>query len=70
MSKQQEDERLLVRAKVVAIGVILTLMSLLTVSAVIGHPDTGPLIVLFPALSGVLLALFGIRAFINRNGSS
>ena len=64
-----EDDRLLLRAKVVAIGVVLTLMTLVTLSIVFSHPDAALVLAVFPALSGVLLALFGIRAFVHKNGA-
>jgi uncharacterized membrane protein YkgB len=66
----KEDERLLLRAKIVAIGVVLALMSVVTLSVVLTEPEASLVVVIFPALSGVLLALFGVRAFVNRNGDS
>jgi len=70
-----EDDRLLARAKVVAVAVILALMIFITFVVLVAPifvrdydtPETS-VIVMFPALSGILLALFGIRAFVQRNG--
>ncbi len=63
-------------AKWVALGVILSMMGVLVVGVTIGpivdddyEISVGLGVVMFTTLVGALLALFGIRTIIHRNGN-